>query len=236
MKAIIGITCSERCVEGRYEQYVQQEYIAAIERAGGIPLLLSVTGQSDILEEQIQRIDGLLVTGGVDVNPLFYHENWQFEQRTSDSHRDQYEIQVIKQCAEKNIPILGICRGLQIINVTFGGTLFQDNRNANEYVFQHEQQERRDYPTHVIRIKKDSFLFPIFGDKAYVNSFHHQSIKKLLMTFRIVARSEDSIVEAIQHHILNIVGVQFHPECMCEKNEQMQKLFDVFVYQCNYQK
>lgn len=236
MKAIIGITCSGKIIDGRYVQYVQQEYIDAIEKAGGIPLLLSVTNKNDTIIEQIQRIDGLLVTGGQDVNPLFYHENWQFEQGPSDSYRDQYEIELIKQCAEHHIPIFGICRGQQIINVAFGGTLFQDNCNANEYVFQHNQKERREYPIHVIRIRKDSFLFPIFGDKAYVNSFHHQSIKKIADEFRVVARSEDSIIEAIQHNILNIVAVQFHPECMCQKNEMMQKLFDVFVYQCNYQK
>ncbi|WP_028044379.1 gamma-glutamyl-gamma-aminobutyrate hydrolase family protein [Candidatus Stoquefichus massiliensis] len=236
MKAIIGITCSERMIDGRYEQYVQQDYVEAVENAGGIPVLLSVTKKNDMITEQIQRIDGLLVTGGQDVNPMFYKENWSYDQGPSDSYRDQYEIELIKQCADRRIPILGICRGQQIINVAFGGTLYQDNRYANEYVFQHEQKERREYPTHIIRIKKDSFLFPIFGDKAYVNSFHHQSIKKIADEFRVVARSEDSIVEAIQHNILNILGVQFHPECMCQKNEQMQKLFDVFVYQCNYQK
>lgn len=232
MEAIIGITCSERQEDGRFEQYVQQEYIEAIENAGGIPLLLSVTGNEHVITKQIQCIDGLLVTGGQDINPLFYHENWQFMQGPSDSYRDQYEINLIKQCADRHIPILGICRGQQMINVAFGGTLFQDNQNANEYVFQHVQQERRDCPTHVIRIQKDSFLFSIFGDKTYVNSFHHQSIKKIADNFRIVARSEDSIIEAIQHNILNIVAVQFHPECMCQRYSHMQKIFDVFVEQC----
>lgn len=236
MNAMIGITCSEKMEDGRYHQYVNQDYIDAIEKAGGIPLLLSISEQSHIIDEQMNHIDGLLLTGGEDVNPMFYHESWQFVQGPSDSRRDQYEIELIQKCADKHIPILGICRGQQIINVAFGGTLYQDNQMASEYIFQHQQKERRDYPTHVIRIQKDSFLYPIFKDKAYVNSLHHQSIKKIANDFRIVAKSEDSIIEAIQHNYMNICGVQFHPESMCHKNENMQKIFDVFVYQCTYKK
>lgn len=236
MNAMIGITCSEKMENGRYFQYVNQDYIDAIEKAGGIPILLSISEQENMIDEQISHIDGLLLTGGEDVNPMFYHESWQFTQGSSDSRRDQYERELIQKCAERHIPILGICRGQHIINVAFGGTLFQDNRNANEYVFQHEQKERRDYPTHVIRIQKESFLYPIFKDKVYVNSFHHQSIKKIADDFRVVARSEDSIIEAIQHRYMNICGVQFHPEGMCYKDKDMQKIFDVFVYQCTYKK
>ncbi|MFR7592416.1 MAG: gamma-glutamyl-gamma-aminobutyrate hydrolase family protein [Longibaculum sp.] len=236
MKAIIGIACGQRVENGRYQQYVNQDYISAIEKAGGIPLLLSVSDHFEIIDEQIQHIDGLLLIGGEDVNPLYYHENWQFEQDESDSRRDEYEMELIKKCTDQRIPILGICRGLQIINVAFGGTLYQDNQKISEYIFQHRQKERRDYPTHSIRINKDSFLYPIFGDKVMVNSFHHQSIKKIADDFRVVARSEDSIIEAIQHNYLNICGVQWHPENMCLRSEQMQKLFDVFVYQCTYKK
>lgn len=236
MNAIIGITCGERLVDGYYQQYVNQEYIAAVEQAGGIPLLLSVTDQLDIIDSQIKHINGLLVTGGEDINPMFYHENWQFEQGVSDSRRDQYEIALIKKCADHNIPIFGICRGLQMINVTFGGTLYQDNQMASEYVFQHQQKERRDYPTHMIRIKKESFLTPIFGDKAFVNSLHHQSVKRIAEDFRVIAKSEDSIIEAIQHNYLNICGVQFHPESMNRREPKMQKIFDIFIYQCTYQK
>ena len=235
MKAIIGITCSEKYEEGRCIQFVNQEYIEAIEKAGGRPLLLPISESKEVVEEQLERIDGLLIPGGYDVNPLFYHESCQFELDISDSKRDYYEIQLLKLCSQKNIPILGICRGLQIINVAFGGTLYQDNQMASEYVFQHQQKERREFPTHSIRINKDSFLAPIFNDKTFVNSMHHQSIKKLAEDFRVVARSEYSIIEAIQHNFLKIYGVQFHPECMI-RDEKMQKIFDIFVYQCNYKK
>ena len=115
MKAIIEITCSEKYEEGRCIQFVNQEYIEAIEKAGGIPLLLPISESKEVVEEQLERIDGLLIPGGYDVNPLFYHESCQFELDISDSKRDYYEIQLLKLCSQKNIPILGICRGLRCV-------------------------------------------------------------------------------------------------------------------------
>lgn len=232
MKKIIGITTSEYKDGERLLQATNEDYIDAIIRAGGIPILLPVCDEEGFEEEQLKCIDGLLITGGIDVNPLVYHENCRFEQGESSIRRDLYEIRLIKACAKLHKPILGICRGLQVINVAFGGSLHQDNSLASEYVQQHVQKEKRDYPIHTIRIKKETFLSPIFGDKAYVNSFHHQSIKKMAECFHVVARSEDSIIEAIQHHYLDIYAVQFHPEGMRLKDEKMQQIFTDFVNKC----
>lgn len=232
MKKIIGITTSEFKDDERFLQTTNEDYIDAIIKAGGIPVLLPICDEEGIEIEQARCLDALLVTGGIDVNPLTYHENCRFEQGESSIRRDLYEIRLIKAFANSHKPILGICRGLQIINVAFGGTLYQDNCLASEYVQQHTQKEKRDYPIHSIRIKKETFLSSIFTDKAYVNSFHHQSIKKLADCFDIVARSEDSIIEAIQHHYLDIYAVQFHPESMRLRDDKMQQIFTNFINKC----
>lgn len=227
-KVVIGLTCSEYREDERYMQAVNEDYISAIIRAGGVPVLLPIC-EEDVMKEQVENIDGLLVTGGIDVNPLFYHERYHMKQDESSYRRDLYEIELIRYAAQRHKPILGICRGQQVINVAFGGTLYQDNTLASEYVMQHQQKEKRAYPSHTIRIKKESLLSPIFGDVAYVNSFHHQSVKKLAEGFKITARSEDSIVEAIEHTNLPIWAVQFHPEGMCCRDEKMQEIFNEFI-------
>lgn len=235
-KGIIGITCSEQTENNKNLQMVNEDYIDAIIKAGGIPVLLPICDSVEVIKKQVESIDGLLVTGGIDVNPLFYNESYRFEQGESSYRRDQYEIQLIEYTHKCNKPIFGICRGQQIINVAFGGSLYQDNCLASEYVQQHFQKEVRAYPIHSIRIKKGSFLFPIFEERTYVNSFHHQSIKKLAEGFQIVARSEDSIIEAIQHESQPIWAVQFHPESMRSRDPKMQSLFNMFVEKCQNEK
>lgn len=231
-KMIIGLTCCENKDVDFPCQRTNEDYIHAVMVSQGVPILLPICEDETCLDEQLSCIDGLIVTGGIDINPLFYKEACRHEQGESSTRRDMYEIELIKRCADKKIPILGICRGLQMINVTFGGTLFQDNKLASAYIQQHDQKERKDYPIHSIRVKKDSFLHPIVGEKYYVNSFHHQSIKKVAEGFHVVARSEDSIIEAIQHDELNIWAVQFHPEMMHARDEKMLQIFKDFIQLC----
>ena len=229
---IIGLTCSEIMELERPSQKVNEDYIDAVVKAGAIPVLLPIVDQDDMIEEQLNLIDGLIVTGGIDVNPLVYHENPRFEQDESSLRRDMYEMKLIKMCSEKKIPLLGICRGIQAINVAFDGTLYQDNKHASSQVFRHQQKERKDYPSHSIHIEKDSFLYPILGHQYNVNSFHHQSIHQLAKDFSIIAKSDDNIIEAIEHNELDIYAVQFHPEMMHIRDPKMQQIFDWFVKQC----
>lgn len=232
-KLIIGLTCSEKREMDFPSQSVNEDYIDAVIKAGAVPILLPICNDHDVIEAQLKSIDGLIITGGIDINPLCYHETYRFEQCESSTRRDEYEMKLIHMSSQMCIPILGICRGHQMINVAFGGTLFQDNKMSSPLVGQHQQKERKDYPIHSIRVKKESFLYTLFGDKYYVNSFHHQSIKKLADEFQIVARSEDSIVEAIQHDYLNIWGVQFHPEMMYKRDQKMLEIFKSFIDCCS---
>lgn len=228
-KPFIAITCSRDMLGNNEVHYAHTHYIDAIIRAGGIPVFLPIGNIDDI--NQMTCFDGLLVTGGIDVNPMYYHESCHFLLGESDGYRDQYEISLIKEFEKQRKPILGICRGLQIINVAYGGTLYQDNRLKSENIQQHVQKERRDYPIHSIHIEQKSFLSPIFGEQAYVNSFHHQSIKQTAKDFKVIAKSDDDIIEAIEHIHLPIYAVQFHPEKM-ENDEKMNMIFNMFVQKC----
>lgn len=229
MKKIIGITCKQYKDYGAYFQASSDDYIQAIIKAGGVPLLIPIHQNKDVLLRQIDVIDGLIVMGGIDINPLSYGENWTYEQGESDFDRDRHEKELILSCAKRHIPILGICRGHQMINVAFNGTLYQDNRMKSKDVYQHNQKDKKKNPIHTISIKENSFLYSIFHSKAYVNSYHHQSIKDVAKDFKVTAISDDGIIEAIEHQSLKIYGVQFHPETMAVVNENMQKIFNQFI-------
>lgn len=231
LKKRIGIVCSEEQKDNHHIFFVHQDYIEAIKRAGGIPFLLPIVSLDDI-EKQLEVIDGLMIIGGGDVNPLLYHQNPRQKLGETDYLRDCYEINLIQRATYHKIPTLGICRGIQVINIAFHGTLFQDLSYAPQEVFLHAQKERREYASHLIHIKKNSFLYPIFQEKTKVNSFHHQAIDHLGDGLRIVAYSDDHVIEAIEHDFLPIWGVQFHPEALCKTHPEMQEIFLQFVRQC----
>jgi len=231
MKKRIGITCSEELQNDKYIHFIKQDYLQAIIAAQGIPVLLPPVPIEDI-EMQLDMIDGLMIIGGCDVNPLLYHENPLPLLGETDYPRDLYEIALIKKATQKNIPIFGVCRGLQVINVAFGGTLYQDLSYAPQKILLHSQKERRECASHTINIQENSFLYPIFQDRGYVNSFHHQAIDRLGKGLKAVAYSEDQMIEAIEHIYLPITAVQFHPEDMYKTDQKMQEIFNQFVAKC----
>lgn len=231
MKKRIGITCSEELQNDKYIHFIKQDYLQAIIVTQGIPVLLPPVPIEDI-DMQLDMIDGLMIIGGCDVNPLLYHENPLPLLGETDYPRDLYEIALIKKATQKNIPIFGVCRGLQVINVAFGGTLYQDLSYAPQKILLHSQKERRECASHTINIQENSFLYPIFQDRGYVNSFHHQAIDRLGKGLKAVAYSEDRMIEAIEHISLPITAVQFHPEDMYKTDQKMQEIFNQFVAKC----
>ena len=231
LKKRSGITCSEEYKNGNYIHFVNQYYIDVIKSGGGVPILLPIVPIDDI-ETQLQMIDGLIIIGGCDVNPLLYRQNPLPLLGETDYPRDCYEIALIQKASEKKMPMLGICRGIQVINVAFGGTLFQDLSYAPQNVFLHAQKERKEYGSHLIHIKDYSFLYDIFQEEAIVNSYHHQAIDQLGEGLQVVAYSDDQIIEAIEHEFLPVWGVQFHPESMTLVNPKMQDIFNQFIEKC----
>lgn len=227
-KPIIGITPSFYSLSERF--VLNLEYVESIKEAGGIPLILPYIEKSlDDVDEILSRIDGLLPAGGGDVLPRFFGEEPE-STKFVVPQRDKFEIKIIKECYRKKIPVLGICRGCQIMNVAMGGSLIQEINTG----IQHYQQAPGSEPTHTIYIEKESILYEIFKkQKIMVNSFHHQAVKKPGKNLYASAKSKDGIIEAIEakEHPF-FVGVQFHAEYLWKKDRKFLNLFKLFISKC----
>jgi putative glutamine amidotransferase len=228
MLPIIGIVPSRQKELSEY--FLSKKYSDAVIEAGGIPYMLSYSSDKEIISGYIDSIDGLLLSGGIDPDTVYYKEEPLPGMGAIDPLRDKFEIDLINEALNNNIPILGICRGCQILNIAAGGTLIQDLDKSEEYL-KHNQNAPRWYPTHDIIIKDGSILYNIFAKKVIrVNSFHHQAIKDTGSGFFVTAWSRDNIVEAIEKEGKNFVlGVQFHPEAMWERNRAFLGIFREFI-------
>lgn len=207
--------------------YIGQAYLDAVTKAGGIPVIISPNSSLQSIDTLIQRIDGLLLPGGKDVDPYFYNEEPSLKLGAIDSNLDRFEIEFLRQAYEKNLPTLGICRGLQIANVFLGGSLYQDLSDYQKLTIKHNQYKTAPWQalTHSIKVEQKNLIADSFGDQARVNSFHHQAVKELADELLPVAYSPDGIVEAAIGKNFNFVGVQWHPETLFSEHDDSFKLF-----------
>lgn len=230
MRPIIGITPSRSKDYSTYQ--LQKNYVDAVFSAGGLPQILPFPDNSEsaIINKYIDNIDGLLLSGGIDPDPLLWGEQPSPGMGRMDPLRDDFEIELVKKTKDENIPVLGICRGCQLINIALGGSIIQDFVEKNDSFIKHRQDAPRWYPTHTIEIEENTILSRIFApdQKIKVNSFHHQGIKKLGKNLIISARAEDDVIEAFEDSTGLIMGVQWHPERM-KKESSMIKLFERLV-------
>ena len=240
-KPIIGISSgiSSEMASSEYFSYtycrINMDYTNSVINAGGIPVILPITSDEKVIEEQVKILDGLILSGGPDPNPLLFNEEPAEKLGTISTERDDFEMKLINAANKHKKPILCICRGIQIINIFFGGTLYQDLSYAKGTQLKHSQSTSMGALTHTIDIEKGSFLYAVLGNKTVTNSYHHQSVNKVAPGFKITARSKDNIIEAIEKIDDNnfIVGVQFHPEMMAESNhENGSKIFEAFISVC----
>ncbi|MBV7271307.1 gamma-glutamyl-gamma-aminobutyrate hydrolase family protein [Clostridium sp. PL3] len=250
MKPIIGICANYS--NGLSEVYgrlgvqlgwhvIPDDYINSIEMAGGIPLIIPVYNDDNNIDSTINIIDGLLLTGGVDVCPKYYNEFIGTKTEDIDPKRDEHELHLLNDVITKSkVPILGICRGHQLLNVAYGGTLHQDLSEIslelkNNVSMNHAMYGSQKYiPVHEVELNKDSIFYEIFNkEKIQVNSYHHQVIKDVADAFNIVGRSPDGIVEAIEMKGDRfVIGTQWHPEMMSEHYEEQLLIFKKFVSMC----
>lgn len=181
------------------------DYAQGVIAAGGVPVFLPLSLDP---AEIIPRLDGLLMSGGADIDPKRYGAEPEPELQSIEPARDEFELKILELVYECELPVAGICRGLQILNVHAGGSLFQD-------VPPHSVRDKAPSTrVHDITTEKGSILEKLYGEKLEVNSLHHQSIKTLGKHFSASATSNDGIVEGIEHSQLPIVAVQWHPEML----------------------
>lgn len=211
-RPIIGIT-------GNYDSgkcTLLEGYYRSVLEAGGTPLIIPAFNDTDAMVSLLDSVDALILSGGGDINPLFLGEEPIRELSSINPARDWQELMLVRLAANRQIPILGICRGIQIMTAALGGKLYQDIYKEAGATLKHSQDTERHVATHSIRIASSSKLASIFGaTNIHVNSFHHQAVKEVAPGFAATALSPDGLIEAIESiHCKSMIGVQWHPECM----------------------
>lgn len=219
MRPLIGVTPSVAKDKSRYT--LHGAHGEAIERAGGIPIMIPYVSEA-IVQQLAQKIDGLYLTGGYDIDPHYFNEEPEIGLGRVDPLRDLFEIKLLQEMLMYKKPVFGVCRGSQIINVALGGTMYQDLEEQKKDVFiQHKQKRQLVYGSHYIKISQDSLLYKMIqSERIKVNSNHHQANKQLGSGLQIAATSKDGVIEAIEgknHPFL--LGVQWHPERLLQQDD-----------------
>lgn len=232
---LIGISGSMNAEESQY--FIKRDYVRSLTEAGAIPLLLA----PDMTDEQARQcageLDGLLLAGGNDVSPRCFGQEPEQGLGEVSPLRDQNELRLIELFLEKGMPILGICRGVQMLNVALGGTLIQDlssrrRREDSQPAISHRQTAPGQYPSHRVEVAEGSLLEQIVGRRElWVNSFHHQAVGEVAGRANLSAWAADGVAEAIELADAKFVlGIQWHPEKMtCREDEASRRLFAAFA-------
>lgn len=236
MKPIIGISGTQLLsptseFEGTLVAYTPQYYIDVVQEVGATPVMLPV-GTTEDAKNLVALIDALILTGGHDVDPELYGEEPHRNLTLTFPKRDAFDLALYAAAIEKGIPVLGVCRGLQVINVYHGGSLYQDlPTQYNAELLLHVQQAPFETAVHHISIESDSRLFDALGAHARVNTLHHQAIKQLGSELRAVAHSKDGLIEAIESvdSSIDMIALQWHPEIMATTDAANKSLFEDLV-------
>lgn len=229
LRPLIGVSASEIRDAKTIRQPAQDEpagreavigcrYIEAIALAGGIPVMIppiDLALLEDLLDE---RIDGICIPGGMDVDPRFYGAEPDANLGPTDPDFDEFELALLKRVAERKIPLVAICRGVQVLNVSRGGTLIQHLPDHSDLA--HRQQEAGDVEGHSIELDPESRLASLTGTSSFgVNTYHHQAIDQVGSGLRVVARAPDGVIEAVEEDGLGFVlGLQWHAELMAPRD------------------
>jgi putative glutamine amidotransferase len=237
-RPLIGITCS-RNVGGRWSSYslgnfqdfVFDAYSRGVLVAGGAPLLIPITQNKQSISALCHSLDGLIFSGGPDINPRFYQHEPLPGLREVDDDSDRTAIELIGQALALDLPILCICRGIQLLNVALGGTLYQDVPTEIPSALNHNQQADRAVVTHTVTVLPDTLLRRIVKrDRLWVNSKHHQAVSDVAPGLIVSAHAADGLVEAVEKPDQRfVVAVQWHPEGLWPHDIYAKRLFQALI-------
>jgi putative glutamine amidotransferase len=235
-KPLIGIPCYQDILPPtqRPRFWMYQTYARALEAAGALPVLIPLL-DADTVGALFDRMDGILLAGGDDVNPARFQQPPHPKTEAPDDRRDQVEIDFAVRAVDAGKPLLAICRGMQVLNVALGGSLLQhipeQVPNHVQHEFNYDDYHLRHNITHEVDIVPGTRLASILdAPKVGVNSFHHQALDQVARGLQVVACASDGVVEAVERPGPQFVlGVQWHPEDMFHENSQMLSLFEKFI-------
>ncbi len=238
MKPVIGITpdfnAGDRADMGGGEPtyFLRARYVRAIEELGGVPLILPLATDPALRRRLIDTLDGVLFTGsGPDLSPSLYGERQRYRFRVMSRQRSDFELALARLAVKHGTPVLGICGGMQTINVALGGSLFQDIPSQIARALPHRQAKPATALSHAVTVKPGSLLWRIVRqDHIRVNSSHHQSVKQLAPSLTASAVAPDGVIEAVEssHHPF-LLGLQWHPEFLFDRYEIHRRLFQAFL-------
>lgn len=235
MQPFIGITTGVRFADdGRRYYAVYAPNVIALERAGALPVMIPCGLQPETLRAIYGRMDAVLIPGGGDVDPVHYGADRHPRTERIDPERDATELLIAQWAVEDDLPLFGICRGHQVMNVAMGGTLVQDIPSLVQTDIAHDMPRSlpRDARGHTVTIHPQSRLAGIMGSATLlVNSYHHQSVERPAPPAQVTAYAPDGVVEAVEVPDRRFtLSVQWHPEDLADNDEIMQRLFDAFVH------
>lgn len=229
-KPIIGITVAH-CTE-ELKTFPREFYVERVRKAGGQPFLIPPVQTQEEAQAVINLLDGLILTGGGDIAPSFLGEQPKRGIEGCIPERDQGELLLTWHALQSDFPLLGICRGIQVLAVAAGGTIYQDIRSECSHTLEHSQTVPREYAWHEVEILGSQLKDALNSDKIQVNSFHHQAVDKVPDGFIQNAVAPDGIIEGIEKLGARFcMGVQWHPEAL-KTEEHSRKLFESFVQSC----
>lgn len=220
-RPMIGLTGNCADIDITIRNFYHKQIVAA----GGVPVIIPPVADKDVIINTLERLDAIILTGGADYNPLWAGEEPSAKLHHINAQRDLPELLITRLAYNRNIPMLGICRGIQTLAMALDGKVIQDISETIPNTIKHSQDADTCEPTHSVSVAEGSMLHDVYGkDKLYVNSFHHQAVGDCGPKFIVTAKANDGVVEAIESsEYRKIMGVQWHPECMGDDGQPLFK-------------